>query len=102
MRIANSPQMIYEGTLTFASVANSTTTSADQTITLPTGVVFPSGGGSGGANSGFIILSLPNLQAGLTFCNLNVLSATTFKIRFRNATGGALTPTGTAARLVML
>lgn len=100
MLIANSPQLVFEGTLTFAEVASSTSTTADQTVTLPTGVTFPSGGGTGGANSGFVHLELPDLDAGLSFCNVHVLSRTTFSIRFRNETGGAITPVGTNARLV--
>lgn len=95
--IANAPQFLYEGTLTFGSVTNSSTNWAEQTVTLPTGVTFP----NGGAGGGLIALELPNLQANLAFCGARAISATQFKIRFFNATGGNLTPTGTAAKLVM-
>lgn len=96
---AQAPQLLFEGTLTFASVANSTSAWPEQTITLPTGVVFPNAGVSG-VGAGPIHLELPNLQAGLAFLNAFIVSPTTFKVRFFNATGGALTPTGTAAKLV--
>jgi len=92
--VANSPQFIFEGTLTFGSVANSTSAWPEQTVTLPTGAKFPH-------VHGLIHLDLPNLQTGLAYCNAFAVSATTFKIRFFNATGGALTPTGTTAKLIM-
>ncbi len=95
MTIANPPQMMFEGALTFASVANSTSAWPEQTVTLPTGTKFPAGAG------GHISLVLPSLQTGLAYCNVFAVSATTFKVRFFNATGGALTPTGTGAKLVM-
>ncbi len=98
-----SPQFSFEGTLTFASVATDAANWTDQTVTLPTGTKFPSSGASGttGVGGGLIHLELPDLQANLAFCNARVLSPTTFKVRFFNATVGALTPTGTNARLVM-
>lgn len=98
---AHSPQFTFEGTITFGSVANSTSAWPEQTITLPSSMKFPSPGGSGGVGGGLIYMSLPNLQTGLAYCNVFVASPTTFKVRFFNATGGALTPTGTSARLVM-
>lgn len=86
--------VLFDGTITFASVANSTSAWPEQTVTLPTGVKFPH-------TRGILHLDLQNLQTGLAYCNVFAVSATTFKIRFFNATGGALTPLGTQAKLVM-
>jgi len=99
MTTAKAPQFLYEGTLTFGSVTNSTSTTTDITVTLPNNMQFPHSGTAG--DGAVLALELPNLQAGLMFCNPQAISATQFKVRFFNPTGGALTPTGTNAKLVM-
>lgn len=92
---ANSPQFEFNGTLTFAEVADSDTAFTEQTVTLPTGVKFPN-------TNGVLIMVLPALDAGLAFNNVFAVSATTFKVRFFNNTSAAVTPVGTSAKLVML
>lgn len=87
------PQFMFEGTLTFASVGAGAT--ADQTVTLPNSAKFMTD------DAAILDLRLPDLQAGLTYCNPIILSQTTFKVRFTNTTGGGLTPTGTNAMLVV-
>jgi hypothetical protein len=96
------PQFAFEGTLTFASVAANTV--ATQTVTLPTGVTFPRIPSSTPAGGPVMSLTLPNLQAGLLFSNEQVINASgfnQFKVTFFNNTGGALTPTGTIAKLLV-
>lgn len=87
-------QFIFNGTLTFASVASSATAWIPQTVTIPNGGQFPN-------INGILTLQLPNLQSSLGFCNVIPLTSTTFQVSFHNPTAGALTPTGTAATLIM-
>lgn len=92
----------WEGTLTIASVAANTV--ATQTITLPTGIKFPDMPNSDASKGPILKLVLPNLQASLLFSNefvINDSSFAKFKVTFFNNTAGALTPTGTQAKLVL-
>jgi hypothetical protein len=94
-------QTVYEGTIVFVSVAANTT--VDQTVLLSGATPAGAFAGSSGPNGAAIHMELPNLQAGLTFCNAHAISSTSnnsFTVRFTNTTGGALTPTGTNAKLV--
>lgn len=90
---ASLPQLVFEGTITFASVAS--TTIADQTITVGANL-----GGQTLIAGASVHLTLPNLQAGISFSNPRASSTGALIVRFHNTTGGALTPTGTAAKLV--
>jgi hypothetical protein len=92
---ANGHQMVWTGTLTFSAI-NGTTT-AEQTITLPNSKKFPIN-----STKSVMVLALPDLQAGLTVSNPYIASSTTFKVKVTNTTGGALTPTGTKAMIVVL
>lgn len=97
---SNSPGFVFEGTLTFSAVTANTT--ADQTVTLPSGS-FPKQPNSTPSGGPIMHIELPNLQAGLTFCNAHVINSSgsnQFTIRFTNTTGGGLTPTGTIAKIV--
>lgn len=90
---ASLPQRVFEGTITFASVAS--TTMADQTVTVGANL-----GGQTLIPGAAVHLELPNLQAGISFTNARASSTGALIVRFHNSTGGALTPTGTAAKLV--
>jgi hypothetical protein len=92
---SSGPQFVWEGTLTFSSVNNGAT--AEQTISLPNSKKFPIN-----SKKSVMILRLPDAQAGLTFSNPFITSSTQFKVRITNTTGGALTPTGTNAMIVVL
>ena len=78
---------VFEGNVTFNSVAGST--AVDQTI--PVARLHP---------DNFTLLIMPNLQDGLIFCNVQCSALNTLKVRFMNETAGALTPDGTAIKLV--
>ncbi len=102
MHTSITPMFNFEGTLTFASVAANTV--ATQTVTLPTGVTFPTSPNSTPAGGPALHMELPNLQAGLLFSNEQVVNAAgfnQFKVTFFNNTGGGLTPTGTIAKLLL-
>lgn len=88
-------ELVAEVTVTFASVNANTT--ADQTVTTGTNL-----GGLTLIYGAPVYLELPNLQAGLTFCNAHVDSSGRLVVRFTNTTGGGLTPTGTSAKIVQV
>lgn len=82
-------EFIFEGNLTFSSVPSGEL--ADQTVSVP-----------GLYKDGFVIISIPALQDGLSYSNPSVPAAGQMKIRFRNDTVGALTPDGTGVKIVQL
>lgn len=92
------PAFEYDGTLTFGSVSSSATNWTEQTVTLPNSIQFPNWGKKGGSP---LLLELPDLDASIGFCGVWANSSTSFKVRFWNATGSPVTPTGTNAKLMM-
>lgn len=82
-------QFFYEGPVTFSSVAAGQL--VDQTVTVP-----------GLYEDAFTLVSMPSLQDGLSFSNPIATAQNTLRLRFRNDTGGALTPVGTGVKIVQI
>ena len=83
------PAFYFEGDLTFATVGAGQL--VDQTVTVPTLY-----------QNGFLVVSFPNLQDGLTFCNPLAPAANTLQIRWRNDTDDDIVPNGTGVKIVQL